>query len=108
MRNDTGATSRRASFDRSRPGYHNMSSSRLPRNSAFKEVVVEVPKNACGLIVGKKGRNIKELQRVEGIRFINVNFNDSTVKIVGMEDDIIAAQRRIDLSVAIATNILFP
>ncbi|CAB9511812.1 expressed unknown protein [Seminavis robusta] len=74
------------------------------QESSRREVQIKVPKDACGLIVGKGGRNVKELQRHEGIRYIKVDFSTATVKIVGTEEGIAAAQRRIDQAVCIAVN----
>lgn len=68
------------------------------------EEIVKVPSNACGLIVGTGGRNVKELKEISGIRYIRVDFKEATVRIVGTEAGIAAVKRRIDQAVSLATN----
>lgn len=75
-----------------------------PRFGTRKEIV-KVPSDACGLIVGKGGRNVKELKASNnGIDHIRVDFQRATVEIVGAEDGIAAAKRRIDQAVCLSAN----
>jgi len=69
-----------------------------------KEEIVEVPKGACGLIVGKGGRNIKEIQKMDGVHKVFVDFNNATVTIRGTDEGIMAVKCRIDKAVCIAVN----
>jgi curved DNA-binding protein CbpA len=77
-----------------------------PRTPRFRgrKVEISVPSEACGFIVGKKGRNIKELQRMAEIDHISLCFKTSSVTVVGTEEGIRAAKRRIDQAVSLAAN----
>lgn len=72
--------------------------------NGYRTEYVDVPSNACGLIVGKKGRNIKELQQMAGIDYIRVDFKGGRVQIIGNEAGISAAKNRIDQAVILAVN----
>lgn len=70
----------------------------------YRTEYVDVPPNACGLIVGKGGRNVKELQQMSGIEHIRVDFERGSVKIVGNEAGIVAVKHRIDQAIVLAVN----
>ena len=69
-----------------------------------REVSMDVSKEACALVVGKGGRNIKELQQMDGIRYIRVDFLAGKVRIEGSDEGIQAAQNRINKAVCLASN----
>ncbi|KAJ8600800.1 hypothetical protein CTAYLR_009999 [Chrysophaeum taylorii] len=68
------------------------------------KVVVDIPDGAVGLFVGKKFRNVKELQQSDGIRFLRVDFNESRVEVVGTNAGIEKVRRRVDMAANIAAN----
>jgi len=72
--------------------------------SGCRTEYVVVPAKACGLIVGKGGRNIKELQQLAGIRHISVDFSSGRVKIVGNENGIAVVKQRIGQAALVAAK----
>jgi hypothetical protein len=80
------------------------SNSRPNWGSSYFTEFIQVPSKACGLIVGSKGQNIKELQQMQGIQHMSVDFQRSTVKVVGTDVAIIDVKRHIDQAVSLATN----
>ena len=93
-----------SAFHGSRRGRRNQNWRSNTSGRECRTELVGVPAKACGLIVGKKGRNIKELQEMQGIRYIRVDFENCLVKIVGTDEGIVAAKHRIDQAVVIAVN----
>ena len=66
---------------------------------------ITIPKNACGLFVGKGGRNLKELKERSDIRSIYVDSQQGIVSVVGgTEEGIKHVERRILMASSIACN----
>ncbi|KAJ8601682.1 hypothetical protein CTAYLR_007469 [Chrysophaeum taylorii] len=70
----------------------------------MRKAVVKIPEGAAGLFVGRKRRNIRELQQSEGIKFLRVDFEGSLVEVVGTNAGIEKVRRRLDQAGSIAAN----
>ena len=93
-----------SSYGSYRRGYQGQSRRSNTIRHGYHIEYVDVPKSACGLIVGKGGRNVKELKQMPGIQNISVDFDVGNVTIIGNAAGIAAAKQRIHQAVVLAVN----